>query len=308
MNCPQCSAELANSATFCPRCGTSLRPVSFSYLPAGTPPWPSAAPQGYSYVPTATIEASQKTKASAVTSLPASKPRRSAGSVFLVIALLALSLVIGAGGTLGVLALNGQFAPAAKVRTPAIPTPLPTPGAGTPTPMPSTTAQGNMLPTPTSFLQTTVANVGVSLKYPADWVQDPPQLSSSGNSSVNFHPQTQLPIAFIVARLSAQNSASVTSADEVNQANLQSFSTDANFHNYQEIPPANASPTIGGIQWVERDATFANSNNDVFHIVFVSVKHNNLYYSIFYTAPSTAYGEAMQKYYTQMLASFQFTS
>ncbi len=107
MNCPQCGTELSNSATFCPRCGTSLRPASFSYLPAGTPPWPSAAPQSYSYVPTSAIETSQKTAAPAVTSVPASKPRRSAGSVLLIIGLLALSVVIGVGGTFGLLALNG---------------------------------------------------------------------------------------------------------------------------------------------------------------------------------------------------------
>src|SRR5215472_19082522 len=126
MNCPQCSAELSNSVTFCPRCGTSLRPASFSYLPAGTPPWPSAAPQGYAYVPTAATEAHQKTAAPAVSGVPTSKPRGLAGRVLVIIGLLALSIVIGAGGTLGVLALNGQFAPAPKVGATSIPTPAPT--------------------------------------------------------------------------------------------------------------------------------------------------------------------------------------
>ncbi len=38
------------------------------------------------------------------------------------------------------------------------------------------------------------------------------------------------------------------------------------------------------------------------------MKRNNLIYNISYFAPDVAYGEAMQKYYSQMLTSFQFTS
>ncbi len=307
MNCPQCSAELSNSATFCPRCGTSFRPASFSYLPAGTPPWPSAAPQGYSYVPTTAIEASQKTAAPAVTSVPASKPRRSAGSVLLIIGLLALSVVLGAGGTFGVLALNGQFAPAPKVTVASIPTRAPTPGPGTPAPTPSTTTQGNLLPAPGPFITINSQAVGISLKYPGNWVADPPQ-SNSNSTTINLHPQQQIFIDFAVGRLSSSATTQVGSADTFNQENLQSLKTDTNLHNYSEIQPANATPTIGGVQWVERDARFANNANIVFHVVSVSVKHNNLLYNIFYFAPDVAYGEAMQKYYSQMLTSFQFTS
>lgn len=307
MNCPQCSAELSNSATFCPRCGTSLRPASFSYLPAGTPPWPSAAPQGYAYVPTAAIEAQQKTAAPAVTGVPASKPRRSAGSVLLIIGLLALSIVLGAGGTFGLLALNGQFAPAPKVRAPSIPTPAPTPGPGTPAPTPTTAAQGNLLPTPGSFITINSQAVGISLKYPGNWVADPPQ-SDTNTTAINIHPQQQIGIDFVVQRLSTSATTQAGSADGFNLANLQSFKTDTNLHNYNEVQPANATPTIGGVQWTERDATFANNSNVVFHVVSISVKRNNLIYNISYFAPDVAYSEAMQKYYSQMLTSFQFTS
>jgi len=315
MKCPQCGAELSDSATFCSQCGTPIRPASFSYLPTGAPPWPGTVPQDYLYGATATMDAAQKVEAAAK-GAPASKPRRSAGSVLLVIGLVILTVVIGVGGTLGILAANGQFPPPSQSTRPVLPpTPVPTASSGTPTASagtpavtPATSPQSNILPTPISFQSTTIAQVGVTLKYPTGWIQDAPQLSTSGNSSVSFHPQAQLPVAFTVARLSAQNSATVSSADQVNQVNLQSLSTDANFHNYQEIPPANASPTIGGSQWVERDATFANGNNDVFHVAIASVKHNNLYYSITYFAPSTAYNEAVQKYYAQMLSSFHFTT
>jgi hypothetical protein len=306
MNCPQCGTELSNSATFCPRCGTTLRPTSFSYLPAGAPPWPNTPPQGYSFGPAAVAQSPEAT-APAATSVPAPKPRRSAGSMLLVIALLALSVVLGAGGTLGVLALNGQFAPAPKVAAASIPKPAATPGPGTPTATPATTPQGNMLPTPSSFVTINSQAVGVSLKYPGDWIADPPQ-SSSNSTTINLHPQQQIGIGFVVERLSSSATTQVGSADAFNRANLQALSNDSNIHNYSEVQPANATPTIAGLQWVERDATFANNANIVFHVVSVSVVHNKLLYNIFYFAPGVAYSEAMQKYYSQMLASFQFTS
>src|SRR2546421_7688344 len=162
MNCPHCGTELSNSATFCYRCGTSLRPTSFSYLPAGTPPWPNTPPQGYSYESAAAAQAPEAT-APAATSVPTPKLRRSASGMLLVIALLALSVVLGAGGTLGVLALNGQFAPVSKVTAASIPKPAATPGPGTPTATPATTSQGNMLPTPGSFITINSQAVGVSL-------------------------------------------------------------------------------------------------------------------------------------------------
>ena len=306
MNCPQCAAELSNSATFCPRCGTSIRPTSFSYLPAGTPPWPNTPPQGYSYEPAVATQAVQKA-VPATTSVPASKPRRSIGGILVVIALLALSVVLGAGGTLGVLALNGQFAPASRVTAASIPTPAATPGPGTPSATPSTTSQGNLLPTPSSFITINSQAVGVSLKYPGDWIADPPQ-SNSNSATVNLHPQQQIGVGFVIERLSSSATTQVGGADSFNRASLQSLSSDSNIHNYSEVQPANATPTIAGVQWSERDATFANSSNVVFHVSSISVVRNKLLYNIFYFAPGVAFSEAMQKYYSQMLASFQFTS
>ncbi len=306
MNCPQCGAELSNSATSCPRCGTSLRPTSFSYLPAGAPPWPNTPPQGYSYGPATAVQ-TPPTTAPAATSVPAPKPRRSAGAMLLVIALLALSVVLGAGGTLGILALNGRFAPAPKVTASSASTPVATPGSGTPSGTPAATPQGNLLPTPSSFITINSQAVGVSLKYPGDWIADPPQSTSSG-STVNLHPQQQIGVDFIIKRLSSSATTQVGSADAFNQASLQSLSSDSSIHNYSEIQPANATPTIAGVQWFERDATLSNSDNVVFHVSIISVVHNKLLYNIFYYAPGVAYSEAMQKYYSQMLASFHFTS
>jgi len=221
--------------------------------------------------------------------------------------LLALSIVIGAGGTLGVLALNGQFAPAPKVGATSIPTPAPTPGPGTPTPAPTTSGQGNLLPAPGSFITINSQAVGISLKYPGNWVADPPQ-TDANTTAINIHPQQQIGIDFVVQRLSTSATTQAGSADGFNQANLQSFKSDTNLHNYSEVQPANATPTIGGVQWTERDARFSNNNKIVFHVVSISVKRNNLLYNISYFAPDVAYNEAMQKYYSQMLSSFQFKS
>ena len=307
MNCPQCGAELSNSATSCPRCGTSLRPTSFSYLPAGAPPWPNTPPQGYSYGPATAIQ-TPPTTAPAATSVPAPKPRRSAGAMLLVIVLITLSVVLGAGGTLGILALNGRFAPAPKVTASSASTPVATPGSGTPSGTPAATQQGNLLPTPTSFITINSQAVGVSLKYPGNWVADPPQ-SNTNSTAINIHPQQQIVgIDFVVQRLSTAATTQVGTADAFNQANLQSLKSNSNLHNYSDVQPANATPTIAGMQWVERDATFANNANDILHVVSISVKHNKLLYNISYIAPDVAYSEAMQKYYSQMLTSFQFTS
>ena len=79
MTCPRCGAEAPDSATFCHKCGSSLRPMTenelkgyentlkgypqgvplqqapvkgstFSYLPEGAPTWPAMIPQNTSYM------------------------------------------------------------------------------------------------------------------------------------------------------------------------------------------------------------------------------------------------------------------
>lgn len=311
MNCPRCSAELLDSATFCTQCGTTIRQTGFSYLPAGTPPWPGTLPENTSYyAATATMSPPQIVSATPPTSKP--KPKRSVGSMLLIFVLLVLSIVIGVGGTIGILAASGQLAtPAvtgsrtAQLAPQSAPTAVdsPTPTTTTNTP----TTQGNQLPTPSSFQVVKVAEVGVSLKYPADWIEDPVQ-TDTNSSATNFHPQQNIGIVFVVQRFSNSGSAQIKSPDDLNQVSLQPLIMDPTLHNYKEVQIANAAPTIGGVQWVERDATFANAHNVVLHVVTISVKRNNLYYNLFYFAPDTAFGEAMQKYYSQILGSFLFTS
>src|SRR5438105_14813516 len=108
MTCPQCNADLPDSTAFCPRCGSSIRPATFSYLPASAPPWPTDVPQTPFYRAGSTAQATEEEG-----NLPGAKivprPRRSAGSILVIIALLILVPVVGAGATLGLLWANGQF-------------------------------------------------------------------------------------------------------------------------------------------------------------------------------------------------------
>src|SRR5947208_4163635 len=101
MTCPQCNADLSDSTAFCPRCGTSIRPATFSYLPAGAPPWPAAVPQ----MPYKTGSTAESTREDA--NLSAAKisprPRRTVSSILLTVALLILVPLVGVGATLGIL-------------------------------------------------------------------------------------------------------------------------------------------------------------------------------------------------------------
>ena len=109
-----------------------------------------------------------------------------------------------------------------------------------------------------------------------------------------------------IARLSASVSATVTDTNQVNQANIQGFGTNNNLLNFKALTNTPQHRLIGGINWDEQDATYNTSNGLVIHVVSISVKHNTIYYNILYFAPDSAYNEAFQKYYSQMLSSFKF--
>jgi len=302
MTCQQCGADLPDSATFCHKCGTPVRALSFSYLPAGAPPWPTNAPPRSARETDAGAPppASQDGKPSVAT-------RRSASSILSIIALLILAPVLGAGITLGVLFANGQFAssPAPKSAS-ALPTAQPT-ASGASTPASATpTTQSGLLPTPTSFHTANNTQMNLSIKYPSDWVADPLQTNSSGNSTIDFRSQ-QVPVALFIGRISAANSAQVTSTADVNQANIQGFVTSQSGTNLQILTNTPQHLQIGGVSWDEQDATFL-INGAQFHLVSVAVKHGQTYFNIVYYSPNNAYNEATQKYFQPMLTSFQFLS
>ena len=306
MNCFQCGTTLPDSSTFCMKCGTSLRQNAFSYLPAGAPPWPTNTSDLPAFVLGKKKSETGDGKAPVIVQAP--KSRRSARSILAIIAFLLLTPIVGVGITLGSLWANGQFPPGTTthatthVNIPTAQTPTPNGNSATPT------TQTNQLPTPSSFLTATSSAVGISMQYPSDWTEDAPTTTSSGNTFMGFHPQ-QLPTAISIGRLSASNSAQVTSTSQVNQANLTGFGSANSLGTPQVLTNTPTQATIGGVAWDEQDATFTDSNSGtVLRVTSISVKHNNIYYNILFYAPNTVYAEAVQKYYTQMLGSFKFTS
>ena len=145
------------------------------------------------------------------------------------------------------------------------------------------------------------------MQYPSDWLEDAPNVTTSGNTAIGFHPPQQLQTAISVGRLSAANSAKVTSTDEVNQANLQGFGS-ANSLTNPQLGTASQPTTIGGVSWDELDATYSDSTGATVHVSSISVKYKSIYYNVLFFAPSAVYDEAIQKYYSQMLGSFKFTA
>ena len=307
MNCSRCNTTLPDLATFCPTCGSSTRTElpTFSYLPPGTPPWPISIPQELSYkgkvAPSGAELAGTKIEI---------KPRRSLRGILIIAAVLLLTPLIGAGITIGNLYTSGQLLSNSGTQ-PAIRLPQSqnTPSAqGTPVPQGTGTAvaQGNRLPTPTSFQQSVGApKVGVSLKYPANWVEDAPQLSST-TSILRLHPQQQLGIQFIIGRITIDSTQGINNADDVNQANLQGFSNQSGVHNFQILQNSVAQRTIGGTTWPEQDASYQDNNGNTMHFATISVQHKKLYYTILLLIPDIYYDEAMQKYIQPMLDSLQF--
>ena len=306
MTCPQCNADLPDSTAFCPRCGSSIRPASFSYLPAGAPAWPTNVSQMPFYKAGSSAQAAQEeANLSAAKIVP--RPRRGVRGILAVIALLILVPLVGVGATLGILWANGQFP--ATITQASVHVSIPkqqTPAAAS-----SPTATSGQLPTPTSFQtisSTSSSALGIAMKYPGNWVETPTtQPTQYGLIAADFHPQQQLGIDVTVKRIPSKSLTGAT-IQEVNQANIDSFGTDKSVTNLHTIASPNAQLTVGGVQWTEQDAAFTDTNQLPYHFTVLSVLHNQYYYSVTFYAPNDNYNEAMQKYFQPMLNSLQFQS
>jgi len=310
MNCPRCNTELPDSAVFCVQCGSTIRPATFSYLPTGVPAWPTEQLKGTQYkngTPSESAQFVDQSEANMDESSNAAPPKKNRLGIPAIIGLFILSILIGGGLTFGILYLNGQrlsISPQPTLKPLQLPTrsASSTPTSLTPTP------QGNQLPTPTAFQSAKSTELGISLQYPSDWVEDPAQKSSAGNTLVAFHPSQQLPVSLDIGRLSTNNSSQVNSTTEINQANIQGFGSVNSLTNLKMLTDTPQHRAIGGITWDEQDATYSTSNGVLIHIASISVKHNQTYYNILFFAPTSVYDEAVQKYYTQMLNTFKFTA
>ena len=248
-----------------------------------------------------------------VAPLPAAPARKSTLSIPVVLVLFIASILVGGGLTYGILTLQGQ----ANSNSQQQPPPLvlsPAAGGTTPTPTatasPSASATTGQLPTPTSFKKGTSPDLGFTMQYPSDWIQDTPQSSPAGNKAIAFHPptQAQLPVFLNVGEISTANSATVKSTAEVNQANTDGFGSSNNLLNPQPVTSAPKQRMIGSTSWDEQDTLYTTGNGTAIHLVTLTVKHSKNYYNILFFAPSSVFNEAMTKYYMQMLGTFQFTA
>src|SRR5579883_1399352 len=114
MKCSRCDAELPETATFCPDCGAPIRqerPLMFSYLPAGAPPWPTTIPQHFARPQEDTLSSQYEQKKGRT------RPKRSAASIAAIAAFIVLVPLLGAAATLGILYLNHEFPTASAART-----------------------------------------------------------------------------------------------------------------------------------------------------------------------------------------------
>lgn len=298
MKCSQCSADLPDTTTFCPRCGTSTytsRTSRFSYLPPETPPWPTTVPLQLPNV----VDAQSASSASSLTSKKSTtRPGRKASSVVGVIAVLVIAPLIAALITAATLYSNGQLTGLA-----AKPVNKSNPAAATP----QATAKTNSLPVPTSFKTAKDTNLNISIKYPSDWSLGSPQQSTSA-TSLAINSQDQIGISFVINRLSNAVTSSISGVDELNQSTVQSLQQIQGSHEIQTVQATNAKPTIAGEQWTQKDATLLDSQNTKIHFTTIADKHSKSYYVIYFLVPDNIYQEALQKYLNPMLNSVKFLS
>ncbi len=276
------------------------------YLPDGTPPWPTTVLQRPS-LPSSNTQAVSNTKVA----------QRKAGATrntFITLGIIALTLLVGVGLTYGTLYFNGQLAnnTARTTRTVSIAkaTAQPTTAAGASTP----SSTSGSLPAPTSFSSMRSdhqKSIGVFVKYPSDWIEEPSSPpTSSGTVVAIFHPQQAIGIVVYVGKFSASASG-VSTTDALNQgliSTIYSGSGNTGNTNLQAVQPTTPHRTIGGEQWNELDATFSDPNGVLMHVASIAIKHASFFYCFIYQTPDIYYNDVLQKYVPPMLDSFKFLS
>jgi len=271
--------------------------MTFSYLPAGTPPWPTSVPAKMPY------GREQAASATTVSGSQKEKSKRSLRSVLLAVAILVLVPILGSVFTLSNLYFSGDLFATHSKPVKAIS------GQVQPTPAPQqtpNTTQSNQLPDPASFSNASDKDLNVSLKYPSDWQEETPSKSTNA-VSMAIHP-TQPIIVFLVARYLGSASSQIAGTTQLNQARINGISNQIGATGVQNVPLPNAKPTIGGATWDESDVVFNDSNGTQNHLATISVLHNKSYYNIIVLMLDNMHTEAMQKYIQPMLDSVQFLS
>lgn len=294
MICSRCKTELPAMTTTCPQCGSSIpwsQSTRFSYLPTGTPPWPIKVPEKHSQLVEA--KANESFVGDAQHNVKVRKRSGvSARRVVSMILTLLITPILGILATLGVLALQGQFAPHSHTSPAHLP-------------RPASTTSATTLPPPSVFKLTSDGTMNISVQCPNDWTVGP---SDQSGDPVEF-PITQPSrlIRIYIARFSPTLSSQITGPDELNSELIGQMSQE--FTGVKTVTSPNAQPTIGNDQWTEQDATYVDQNNTQGHFTTLTVFHNHQnYYNINFVVPQGLYQQAMQQYVQPILDSLKFLS
>ena len=299
MKCSQCAAELPTLATSCPQCGSSMpqgQLNSFSYLPPGTPPWPTRVSEKLPYL----VEAKPSELAMAgVHANGKVKPRASSvvRRIVSVVLIVLLTPVVGVLGTIGVLAIQGQFPPNTHPARSLSHFPS---ASGT-----NALSSSNVgsLPTPAPFTSTSDATMNISVQYPSDWTAGPVDQSTDPIEYPITQPD-QL-IRIFIARFSASTSSQMPGPNQFNTKLIAVMAQQVS--NVVIVAPPNALPTIGNDQWAEQDVTFTDQNSVRNHFTTITVFHDHQnYYNINFIVPQSLYQQAMREYIQPILSSFKF--
>jgi hypothetical protein len=294
MICPCCTTELPAMATTCPQCGSSTpwnQSTTFSYLPPETPPWPISVPEQNSSL--AEVKAHESLMVGAKSNVKVrTSSRASVRRVVSVVLALLITPIIGILATLGVLALQGQFAQQPHPIAHHPPSSAPITSAAT-------------LPPPAAFKLTNDQAMNISVQCPSDWAIGP---SNQASDPMEF-PITQPHnlIRLYIARFSTTLSSQITGPDELNSELIGQMAQQ--FTGVKAITSPNAQPTIGNNQWTEQDALYTDQNHVQGHFTTMTVLHNHQnYYNINFVVPQSLYQQAMQQYIQPMLSSLKFLS
>jgi hypothetical protein len=337
MKCSHCASNLQDTATTCPNCGANVQqeqqdtqqhPQAFSYLPEGTPPWPTTIPEHHHNHVTQAQFANNHDSQSTFTNPPSSAKQRR-GGLLTILSILVLMPLLGSLITLGLLYAHGQFTPkpAANPMEMLSMYSNPTPDANNATPgTAQATSTGTAtetstpdhtnnqsspvatLPATTNVKTYTNKDINMSLQYPSDWSLGQISSENSAARTLPIQPPQSYGMQIYIEHLTDAFSAFFTDASELNRRNIQSLFQIQNAHDIQKISSPNTHPTIAGTTWDQADATLQVGTSQKLHFTTISVEHNGSYYSIYFLMPDAIYQDAMQKYMQPLLASLQFSS
>ncbi|GHO66492.1 hypothetical protein KSC_053840 [Ktedonobacter sp. SOSP1-52] len=313
MKCTHCAADQAEARGGngkCSVCGANAEVIStsprstqtYSYLPMGTPAWPTTIPASLIRV---------NAPATRMVPLTPGKKRhvraeRALPSVLLLGLLLLLPPLVGAGITYGLLRLGGEH---------ARPMPLHTTRAldivasdtHTTTPVPQLTAdQSTPHPTTTAYMLESDPDLNLSFQYPTGWTLNAPD-KSDVRTTVTLSSEDQS-VQFAIVHYSEKTTRTLRGPDDLNQEVLSALSSNQSVAQVQPTQTLTAQPQIANQVWQQKEGLVTLTSGNVVHVNSLTVRYKQTYYNIQMYTPQDIYQEALTKYLQHMLDSMHFLS